>query len=165
MTMNVLPSPLRSTRVTRIVNSLWLTAALFIANPTVAGNAFLSCEGNSIDGFYLCFLTPDTGVSLESVHWGATSPLFLDQILLEGQFARFLCDGSDSGGSLRVSFLTTDGMSGSASRNTDCPNTGSGGGDFCNAGNHHCGEPPVPPPPCNPEVEFCGLPQGADGTQ
>jgi hypothetical protein len=122
MTMNVLPSPLRSTRVTRIVNSLWLTAALFIANPTVAGNAFLSCEGNSIDGFYLCFLTPDTGVSLESVHWDA-------------------------------------------SRNTDCPNTGSGGGDFCNAGNHHCGEPPVPPPPCNPEVEFCGLPQGADGTQ
>jgi hypothetical protein len=38
-------------------------------------------------------------------------------------------------------------------------------GDLCNAGNHHCGEPPVPPPPCNPEVEFCGLPQGADGTQ
>ncbi|MDA3933890.1 MAG: hypothetical protein PF630_06145 [Gammaproteobacteria bacterium] len=139
--------------------SILLLLLLSASCTAMAGNAFLSCEEDRVDGIYICFLIADDGVQLSQAVWGASAPLFLNNTLFGSAVANatFACDGSSTGGGLWVNYATTDGMQGSASRSANCAQAGGGvgGGLVTTPGG---GNPPDDPPnPCeeDPNSEEC----------
>jgi len=148
-------------RLRSLLIVLLMALMLAVSSRSHAGNAFLSCEENTVDAIYVCFLIADDGVSLTQAVWGASAPLFLNNTLFgpEVASANFVCSGETPGGGLWVNYATADGMQGSASMSAQCPQSGGGGGGgiVITPGGDDGPPDEDPSDPCdeNPDSEEC----------